>query len=52
MSDPARGMPIHEARGCTEYAGDCEPDDTHSRKFHRTVGFDEAGRIAAHVKKL
>ncbi len=40
-----------KAQGCTEFASDCEPDDTDSRRFHRAVGFAKANRIAAFVKK-
>ena len=40
------------ARGCTEFASDCELDNTDSQRFHRAVGFEEANRIVAYVKKL
>ena len=41
-----------KAHGCTEFASDCELDNTDSRQFHQAVGFDEANRIVAFVKKL
>ena len=41
-----------KARGCTEFASDCELDNTDSQRFHRAVGFEEANRIVAYVKKL
>jgi len=40
------------ARGCGEFASDCELDNAVSRQFHRSVGFDEANRIVAYVKRL
>ena len=30
----------------------CELDNTDSQRFHRAVGFEEANRIVAYVKKL
>ena len=41
-----------KAQGCTEFASDCEMDNTGSQRFHRAVGFEEANRIVAYVKKL
>ena len=41
-----------KAQGCKEYASDCELDNTDSQRFHRAVGFEEANRIVAFVKKL
>ena len=41
-----------KAMGCTEFASDCELDNTGSQQFHRAVGFEEANRIVAYVKKL
>ena len=38
--------------GCTEFASDCGLDNTDSQRFHRAVGFEEANRIVAYVKKL
>ena len=40
------------ARGCTEFASDCELSNIESQQFHQAVGFDEANRIAVYVKKL
>lgn len=31
--------------GCTEFASDCELNNTGSLKFHMAMGFDEANRI-------
>ena len=39
-------------RGCTEFASDCELTNTDSQRFHEALGFDEANRIVAYVKKL
>ena len=41
-----------KAQGCKEFASDCELDNTDSQRFHRAVGFEEANRIVAYVKKL
>ena len=41
-----------KAQGCTEFASDCELDNTDSQQFHRAVGFEEANQIVAYVKKL
>ena len=41
-----------KAQGCVEFASDCELDNTDSQRFHRAVGFEEANRIVAYVKKL
>ena len=41
-----------KAQGCAEFASDCELDNTDSQRFHRAVGFEEANRIVAYVKKL
>lgn len=41
-----------KALGCTEFASDCELSNTESQRFHRAVGFEEANRIVAYVKKL
>ena len=41
-----------KAQGCTEFASDCELDNMDSQQFHRAVGFEEANRIVAYVKKL
>ena len=39
-------------QGCTEFASDCELSNTESQEFHRSVGFREANRIVAYVRKL
>lgn len=39
-------------KGCTEFASDCELDNTQSLHFHLNVGFKEANRIICFTKKL
>ena len=39
-------------RGCTEFASDCELDNTESLAFHLRAGFTEANRIICFTKKL
>ena len=39
-------------RGCTEFASDCELTNVQSQRFHQAVGFTEANRIVAYVRKL
>lgn|GEM_PF-71780 len=41
-----------KSRGCTEFASDCSLENTQSRLFHQAVGFREANRIIAFVRKL
>ncbi|MBR7173502.1 MAG: GNAT family N-acetyltransferase [Clostridia bacterium] len=41
-----------KAQGCAEFASDYELGNTDSQRFHRAVGFEEANRIVAYVKKL
>lgn len=38
--------------GCTEFASDCEIDNTNSFKFHMAMGFGEANRIICFKKNL
>ena len=38
--------------GCTEFASDCELENTQSLQFHLNVGFEEANRIICFTKKL
>lgn len=38
--------------GCTEFASDCELDNTDSLGFHMAMGFSEANRIICFTKKL
>lgn len=38
--------------GCTEFASDCELDNTDSLHFHLSLGFEEANRIICFTKKL
>ena len=40
------------AEGCTEFASDCELDNTESLRFHLKVGFAEANRIICFTKRL
>ena len=39
-------------QGCTEFASDCELDNTASLRFHLNVGFQESNRIICFTKKL
>ena len=41
-----------KSKGCTEFASDCEPDNTQSLQLHLNVGFEEANRIICFTKKL
>ena len=41
-----------KSKGCTEFASDCELDNTQSLRFHLNVGFEEANRIICFTKKL
>ena len=38
--------------GCSEFASDCEIDNTDSIAFHLAIGFEEAGRTIWFNKKL
>lgn len=40
------------AEGCTEFASDCEIDNTESLAFHLKLGFKEANRIICFAKQL
>lgn len=39
-------------KGCTEFASDCELDNTESLRFHLSLGFEEANRIICFRKDL
>ena len=39
-------------QGCTEFASDCELTNTTSQAFHRAIGFEEANRLVAYVRKI
>ena len=39
-------------KGCTEFASDCELTNIVSQNFHRAVGFEEANRLVAYVRKI
>ena len=39
-------------RGCSEFASDCELTNTGSQAFHRAIGFEEANRLVAYVRKI
>lgn len=41
-----------KAKGCREFASDCELDNVQSLQFHRNVGFAETNRIICFTKKL
>ena len=40
------------ARGCTEFASDCELTNSESLAFHLRMGFLEANRIICFTKRL
>ena len=40
------------SRGCSEFASDCELTNTESQAFHRAIGFEEANRLVAFVRKI
>ncbi|MBK1813199.1 GNAT family N-acetyltransferase [Clostridium sp. YIM B02505] len=40
------------SKGCSEFASDCELDNTESLKFHLKIGFEEANRIICFKKGL
>lgn len=37
---------------CSEFASDCELENTDSLKFHKAMGFEEANRIICFTKKI
>ncbi len=39
-------------KGCTEFASDCEADNTNSFNFHIATGFEEANRVICFRKDL
>ena len=39
-------------KGCSEFASDCELDNTNSFKFHMAMGFEEAKRVICFRKEL
>lgn len=41
-----------KTKGCSEFASDCELDNTQSLQFLLHVGFEEANRIICFTKKL
>lgn len=41
-----------KTKGCSEFASDCELENTLSARFHRHLGFTEANRIICFTKKL
>lgn len=41
-----------KAKGCKEFASDCEIDNDNSFKFHMAMNFTEANRIICFTKKL
>ena len=40
------------AKGCNEFASDCECGNKDSVAFHKAAGFEEANRIVCFVKEL
>ena len=41
-----------KSKDCTEFASDCELENTQSLQFHLNVGFEEANRIICFTKKI
>ena len=41
-----------KSKGCTEFASDCELDNTNSFNFHMAIGFEEANRVICFRKEL
>ena len=41
-----------KSKGCTEFASDCELENTQSLQFHLNVGFEEVNRIICFAKKI
>jgi aminoglycoside 6'-N-acetyltransferase I len=39
-------------KGCTEFASDCELDNSGSTMLHQSIGFEEVNRIICFVKRL
>ena len=39
-------------KGCSEFASDCELDNTNSFNFHMAIGFEEANRVICFRKEL
>ncbi|MBQ8638963.1 MAG: GNAT family N-acetyltransferase [Lachnospiraceae bacterium] len=39
-------------KGCSEFASDCELDNTASFQFHRAMGFEEANRVICFRKEI
>jgi aminoglycoside 6'-N-acetyltransferase I len=39
-------------KGCSEFASDCELDNTDSLKFHTAMGFEETNRIICFKKTI
>ncbi len=39
-------------QGCTEFASDCELENTESLNFHLGLGFEEANRVICFTKQL
>jgi aminoglycoside 6'-N-acetyltransferase I len=39
-------------KGCVEFAGDCDLDNTASLAFHKNIGFEETHRIIHFSKEL
>ena len=48
----AAGEDWAKEQGCTEFASDCELDNTESLKFHLSLGFEEANRVICFTKTL
>ena len=49
---PAECEKWAKEKGCTEFAGDCELENTESLNFHMALGFEEANRLICFKKML
>ncbi|MDC7223339.1 MAG: GNAT family N-acetyltransferase [Spirochaetales bacterium] len=47
-----RGTVWGKERGCSEFASDCELDNSDSQAFHGRVGFTEVNRLVCYTKKI
>ena len=43
---------LAKEKGCSEFASDCELDNTNSFNFHMAMDFEEANRVICFRKEL
>ena len=43
---------VGKAKGCAEFAGDCELENAESLRFHLAMGFEEANHIICFRKDI